>query len=244
MKQVNLAVKMRQESGKAVAKRLRQKGWIPGIVYGRLKDPVSLEIPEKEFSKTVQGAAGANVIINLSIGGSVGKELSKTALIKEIQQHPLSRKILHVDFREISLTEAIKVNVPIVTKGEAVGVKMDGGVLDHSLWELEISCLPTQIPDKIEVDVSGLKIGGSIHVKELVPPVGVKILTDPEVAVFSVKHPTEEIVAEAPAEGETAEPEVIREKKAEEGAPAEAAPAKEAAKPAAAPAKEKEAKTG
>ncbi|MBI1976785.1 MAG: 50S ribosomal protein L25 [Candidatus Omnitrophica bacterium] len=244
MKQVSLAVKVREKSGKSAAKKLRQQGWIPGIAYGRLKEPVSLEIPEKEFSKLLQGAAGANVIINLSIEAAAGKALNKTALIKEIQQHPLSREVLHVDFREISLTEVIKVNVPIVAKGEAVGVKMDGGVLDHSLWELEVSCLPAQIPDKIEVDVSGLKIGGSIHVREVTPPAGVKILTDPEVSVFSVKHPTEEVVPEAPAEGEVAEPEVIREKKAEEGAPAETAPAKEAAKPAAAPAKEKEAKTG
>lgn len=253
MKQVSLTVKIREKKGKTANKKLRRQEWIPAVVYGRSKKPLSLEIPLKEFSKTLRGAAGSNVIIALSVADQASKAASRTALIKEIQQHPLSGNVLHVDFHEISLTEEIKVDVPVVPKGEAVGVKMDGGVLDHSLWELQIFCLPTQIPDRIEVDVTDLKIGSSIHVRDLKAPGGVKILTDPDTSVFSVKHPTQEIIPEAAAETATAEPEVIREKKLEEPTaetPAAAASGgKEGAKPAApagpAPSKEKkEGKTG
>lgn len=250
MKQVSLTVKIREKKGKTANKKLRRQEWIPAVVYGRSKKPLSLEIPLKEFSKALRGAAGSNVIINLSVADKASKTANRTALVKEIQQHPLSGNVLHVDFHEISLTEEIKVDVPVVPKGEAVGVKMDGGVLDHSLWELQIFCLPTQIPDRIEVDVTDLKIGSSIHVRDLKAPSGVKILTDPDTSVFSVKHPTQEIVPEAAAETATAEPEVIREKKAEESAVETPSPGgKEGAKPAAsAPAgpaaKEKDKKEG
>ena len=258
MKQVSLSVKIREGKGKSLNKKLRQNGWIPAVIYGRSKEPLSLEVPVKEFTKALRGAAGSNVIINLSAADQFNQIANRTALVKEVQQHPLSGNVLHVDFHEISLTEEIKVNVPIVSKGEAIGVKMDGGVLDHSLWELQISCLPTEIPDRIEVDVSGLKIGSSVHVGDLKAPGGVKILTDPNVSVFSVKHPTQEIVPEAAAEAATAEPEVIREKKVEETtaeAPAASAKGgsasggKEGAKPAApapgVPSKDKkEGKTG
>ncbi len=249
MKQVSLSVKVRESKGKEVNKKLRQQGWIPAVVYGRSKKPLSLEVPAKEFTKALRGAAGSNVIIDLSVADQASETAKRTALIKEIQQHPLSGDVLHVDFHEISLTEEIKVAVPIVSKGEAVGVKMDGGVLDHSLWELQISCLPTEIPDRIEVDVTDLKIGSSIHVRELKTPSGVKILTDPNISVFSVKHPTQEIVPEAAAETAATEPEVIREKKAEETTVEAPAGGKEGTKPAApagpAPAKEKkEGKTG
>jgi large subunit ribosomal protein L25 len=256
MKQVSLTVKIREKKGKTANKKLRRQEWIPAVVYGRSQKPLSLEVPLKDFSKALRGAAGSNVIITLSVADQASKAANRTALIKEIQQHPLSGNVLHVDFHEISLTEEIKVDVPVVPKGEAVGVKMDGGVLDHSLWELQIFCLPTQIPDRIEVDVTDLKIGSSIHVRDLKAPSGVKILTDPDTSVFSVKHPTQEIVPEAAAETATAEPEVIREKKAEETtaeAPASAkggaSGGKEGAKPAApagpAPSKEKkEGKTG
>ncbi len=249
MKQVSLSVKVREGKGKELNKKLRRQGWIPAVVYGRSKKPLSLEVPAKEFTKALRGAAGSNVIIDLSVADQASKTAKSTALIKEIQQHPLSGDILHVDFHEISLTEEIKVGVPVVPKGEAVGVKMDGGVLDHSLRELQVFCLPTQIPDRIEVDVTDLKIGSSIHVRDLKAPSGVKILTDPDTSVFSVKHPTQEIVPEAAAETATAEPEVIREKKTEETTAEAPAGGKEGTKPVApagpVPAKEKkEGKTG
>lgn len=247
MKQVSLSVKVREGRGKEVNKKLRQQGWIPAVVYGQSKKTLSLEVPAKEFTKVLRGAAGSNVIIALSVVDQASKTAERTALMKEIQQHPLSGDVLHVDFHEISLTEEIKVGVPIVSKGEAVGVKMDGGVLDHSLWELQISCLPMEIPDRIEVDVTDLKIGDSIHVRELRTSSGVKILTDPNISVFSVKHPTQEIVPEAAAETTAAEPEVIREKKVDEPTAEAPTAGKEGTKPASptGPAKDKkEGKTG
>ena len=145
-------------------------------------------------------------------------------LIKGIQLDPVKDEVIHVDFNEISLTEKIKVKVPIVDKGEAIGVKRDEGVLEHILWEVEVECLPTQIPQKLEVDVTKLEIGQDIFVKDIPVPEGVKILADPESIAVSVKPPKEEIILEEPAEG-LAEPEMIREKKPEseeEAAPEEA----------------------
>jgi large subunit ribosomal protein L25 len=121
---------------------------------------------------------------------------------------------VHVDFNEISLTKAIKVNVPVVTKGESVGVKQEGGSLEHILWELEVECLPTAIPKEIEVDITALKLKDSVHVKDIVAPSGVKILNDPSSIVLTIAEPMKEEVVAAPVEGEvTQEPEVIKEKK-------------------------------
>ena len=161
----------------------------------------------------------------------VQKNKERIVVIKEIQRNPVKDSLVHVDFNEISLTETLKVKVPLAAKGEAVGVKQEGGVLQQVMWEVEVECLPTNIPDKIEVDIINLKIGDSISLKNVVPPEAVKILGDPEGIVFSVEHVkvVEEVVA-APAEGEASEPELIREKKEKEGTEEEASKA-EAPKP-------------
>ncbi|MBU1006350.1 MAG: 50S ribosomal protein L25, partial [Candidatus Omnitrophica bacterium] len=152
-----------------------------------------------------------------------------TVVLKEVQKDPIKDCLLHVDFQEISLTETLKVNVPIAAKGEAIGVKQDGGVLQHILWEVEVQCLPTNIPEKIEINISGLKMGDALHVKDIVMPEGVKILEDPEAVVFSVEHPkkVEDVIA-ASAEGAMEEPEVIKEKKEK---PEDEAEGEEAEKP-------------
>ncbi len=138
-------------------------------------------------------------------------------IVKEEQREPVSDDLLHIDFHRISLTEAIEVKVLIVTKGEAVGVKEGGGSLDHALWELDIFCLPTNIPEKIEIDISELNIGDAIYVKDIVLPEGVVTKHDPEAILASVVPPMKEV--EVPAEGEEeGEPEVIGEKaEGEEG---------------------------
>ena len=155
------------------------------------------------------------------------KHKSRPCLVKEIQHDPVRGEIIHVDFNQISLTKAIKVNVPVVARGESVGVKLEGGSLEHILWEIEVECLPTNIPKGIEVDVSLLKLGDSIHIKDIIIPTGIKILNDPGAIVLSIAAPMKE---EAPAEvleGEAEqEPEVIKEKK-EVPVEGEAAPAKE-----------------
>ena len=150
----------------------------------------------------------------MKVKGDAKKEKDKTVIIKEMQHHPLTGDILHVDFNQISLTQTIKVSVPLAVKGEAVGVK-EGGVLEHVLWELEVECLPREIPEKIEVEVSGLKINDSLFVKDIVVPKGIKVLNDPELIAISVKPPIKPAV-EVAVEAATAEPEVIKQKKPEE----------------------------
>jgi len=221
---VDLKANLREERGKELNKNLRGSGFIPAIVYKKGTDSMSIKIDRKVLLKALHTEAGENVIIKLYIDGArKGKE--RTVILKEIQRDPVKDSLLHVDFQEISLTETLKVKVPVAGKGEAVGVKQDEGILQQVLWEVEVECLPTNIPEKIEVDIANLKIGDSIHLKDVPVPEGVKVLEDLESVVFSVEHPkaVEEIVA-APPEGEIQEPEVIKEKKeepeelAEEGA--------------------------
>lgn len=225
---VDLKAALREERGKELNKKLRGEGLVPSIVYKKGEETLSLKIDKKDLTKALHTDAGENVIIKLHIDGTK-KRKERTVIIKELQRDPVKDNPLHVDFQEISLTETLKVKVPVAGKGEAIGVKQDAGVLQHVLWEFEVECLPTDIPEKIEVDVTNLKIGDSIHVKDVQTPSGVKVLDDPEAVVFSVEHPkkVEEVVA-APAEGELQEPEVIKEKKPEEEVPAEEAEKKPA----------------
>jgi len=221
MEKVILKAEERKESGKKVAKDLRKKGLIPANVYKGGKDAMNIQLAYDDIQDILHTKAGENVIITLKIG--TAKE--KTVVIKEIQREPIKDQILHLDFNEISLTETLKVNVPLAVKGEAEGVKKDGGILEHIMWELHIECLPTDIPEKIDVDISKLKIGESIFVKDIVVPEGIKVLNDPELIVMIVKSPKVEVAAEAVAgEAAAAEPELIRKKKEEEPEGEEAAP--------------------
>ena len=230
MERINLKANIRNEVGKEAAKKLRQQGLIPAVIY-KGKDTLSIKISAPDFLEAIHTKAGENVIVNLQIeedakdkskphssgsqrdkGAAKSKRLSKTAIIKEVQYHPVRGDVLHVDFNGISLTEMLTVKVPIAAKGEAVGIK-EGGVLAHALWEVEIECLPTQIPESIPVDVSALKIGDSLLVKDLPLPEGVKIIGDPEATVISLAVPHVEEEAEEKPEEELQEPEVIMEKK-------------------------------
>lgn len=210
---VELHASLREGKGKEISKKLREENLVPGIVYKKGEETVSLKIDRKDLLKALHTEAGENVIINLVVDGTKKKK-ERTVIIKDVQRDPVKDHLLHVDFQEISLTEKLKVKIRIVSKGEAIGVKQDKGVLQHVLWEAECECLPTNIPEKIEVDIVNLKIGEAIYIKDILSPEGVKILEDPEAIVFAVEHAkeVEEVVAPA-AEGEAQEPEVIREKK-------------------------------
>lgn len=231
MEKIVLKSEVRNDAGKRVAKDLRNKGIIPAVVYKGGKDAIKLQINKGDIDQVLHTKAGENVIITLEIAGEASKK-PKTVIVKEVQRDPIKNLILHVDFNEISLTETLKVNVPLATHGEAAGVKKDGGVLEHIMWELQVECLPTNIPAKIEVDITNLEIGHFIMVKNIAVPEGVKILNDGELIAIAVKAakveaPKEEAVAGADA---SAEPELIRKKKEDgEEAPAEG---KEAEKPA------------
>jgi len=222
MEEILLEAELREGTGRAKTKDLRESGYLPGIVYFHGKDAVSVKVSRGALLKLVHQHRLESVIINLKIKDDK-KGKGRPCLVKEIQYDPVREDIIHVDFNEISLTEAIKVNVPVEIKGEAVGVKQEGGSLEHLLWEVEVECLPTNIPKNIQVDVTALKMGEAIHVKDIVFPEGVKPLNDPTAVVLHVVAPMKEEVPAEGAEGEAAaEPEVIKEKKE---VPGEAAPA-------------------
>jgi len=197
----------RNSSGKGPARTLRSAGQIPGVVYGHARDPQPLTLDTREFEKLLSHIAAESTVIELSLGGHTTK-----TLIREIQRHPFKRQILHVDFQELVAGEKVTVNIPIVLIGVPEGVRTSGGVLDQTLRELSIHVDPSAIPDHIEVDVTGLIIGHSIHVSELKLAEGIEVMTEAEASVCVVAAPRavveETAAATEPAEG-GAEPEVI-----------------------------------
>lgn len=216
MERITLNAEKRDRTGKGVARSLRRAGTVPAILYrGGGSTPIMLN--RKELAGFIQKTAGEQVMVNLNFTGGE----SRLALVKDYQVDPLKGELLHTDFFEVSLTEELKVTVHITTTGEPIGVKRDGGLLQHGVREIEIQCLPDKVPGHISVDVSGLETGKSIHVSDLSLGEGIKILTDPVELIASVTAP---IVEEAaPAEGapaEAAEPEVIKKGKKEEEAEA------------------------
>lgn len=233
MEKVILKADLRESSGKRAAKDLRRKSMIPANVYKAGKEATSLQVSADDLAEVLSTKAGENVIITLKVSSPDAKPKERTVLIKEIQRDPIKDGILHVDFGEISLTEALKVNVPLATNGEPVGVKADGGILEHVIWELHVECLPTAIPEKIEIDVANMKIGDSVFIKDIKVPDGVKVLNDPELIAVIVKHPKVEVPKEEIPGAEAAtEPELIRKKKEEEAPESGEANPKETAKEA------------
>lgn len=219
MEEIFLDAEKREELGKGKVKDLRKKGFVSGVVYGEGKYSFAIKMSHRELVRLVHQHRLESAVINLRVKDDK-KDKPRPCLIKEIQYDPVKDDILHVDFNEISLTKAIKVNIPVNVKGEAVGIKQEGGSLERILWEIEIECLPTEIPKEIEIDITPLKLGGSIHIKDIKFPPNVKVLNEPEAIVLTIAAPMKEEVAAEAVEGEEAkEPEVIKEKKEE--APAE-----------------------
>ena len=211
---ISLSGERRTDLGKGGARKARAAGQIPGVVYGHHEDPIPVTVNAREFQLALRHHEGSNAIVNLAVGGG-----EYTALIREVQYDPLSRDIIHLDFQQISLTETIELNVAVHLTGTAVGVKDGGGVLELITREVEVRCLPTAIPAALEVDVSHLGIGQSVHVRDLQAG-GVTVLTDPDVTLATVVAPT--VHEEKPAEEAAAaaeapvEPEVITKGKKEE----------------------------
>jgi len=213
MEELFLDAEVREEIGKGKIKGLKDKGFIPAVVYADGKSALALKLSHRQLIQMVHHHRIEGVVINLNIKDDK-KQKSRPCLIKEIQHDPVHGEIVHVDFNQISLTEVIKVNVPVVAKGEPLGVKLEGGSLEHILWEIEVECLPTSIPKDIEIDVVNLKMGESIYVKDIPVPQGVKVLNDPGAIVLTVAAPMKEEVPVEAVEGEEKlEPEVIKEKK-------------------------------
>ena len=230
MEQIKLDVQVRgeKEVGRQNIRGLRRDNFFPAIVYGGSKKPTAIKVNRKTYESIMRHHRGEHVIFQLNILEGEKKLRDYSAIVKEEQHDPVTDKILHIDFNRISLTEKIELKVGIIGKGEPIGVKRDSGVLEHVLWELDIVCLPTQIPQHLEVDISSLEIGKHITVKEIKLPEGVTTKHDMESIVFAVSAPMKEEELVAPVEGAPTEPEVMKEKKKEEKAGA--APGKEEAK--------------
>lgn len=219
-KQVVLEVETRTETGKGAARRLRATGKIPGIVYGHGADPQSVQADEHELVQLISKISVENTLIDLKIGSS---EL-KSVLIREIQRHPYRPRVLHVDFFEITAGEKIRVGVPVKLEGTPAGVRV-GGTLQVIRHELEIECLPKDIPESFELDISELEIGDSLHVRDIQTG-DITVLEDESLTVCTVAAPrvitVEEEEAEEVAEAEEGvEPEVITARAEEEGAEGE-----------------------
>ena len=213
MEEIILEIQPRDELGKNKVKDLRGKGFIPAIIYAEGKESLPIKVSHRQLWQLIHQHRLESMVINLKAQDN-SKQKSRSCLIKEIQYDPVKGDIVHVDFNEISLTKVIKVNVPVVVKGEPIGVKQEGGSLEHILWEIEVECLPADIPKGVEVDVSLLKIGDAIHIKDITFPSQVKVLSSLEAIVFSVTAPIKEEVVVPAVEGEEKqEPEVIKEKK-------------------------------
>jgi large subunit ribosomal protein L25 len=216
MEEIILDVQVRSEIGSRKVKVVHRANQVPAVVYGgKTKTTTAVKVDRSTYERIMRYHQGQNVIFRLNVMEGEKKVKDYSAIVKEEQREPISDDLMHIDFHCISLTEEIEVKVPLVAKGDAPGVKNDGGSLDHILWELDIICLPTNIPDKIEVDVSTLLIGDVVQLKNIVLPQGVRTKHDPEAILISVAPPMKEF--ELPAEGEKdIEPEVTKEKKAEE----------------------------
>jgi len=223
MKSVALNAFPRTLGRRAGAKKLRSGGRIPAIIYGRQAQPQNLEVISKEMEDLIHHSVSENLLVDLAVKDDTRPK--RLALVQEVQHHPVSGKVLHVDFHEIAETEKVTISIPVETTGEAEGVKTQGGVLEHVLFKIKARGLAKDIPEFISVDVSHLKIGEAIHLGEIKAPEGVELIGDKHIPVIAVAAPrTEEEEAAEAAEAAAApgEVEMIKEKKedGEEGAPA------------------------
>ena len=213
-----LAAETRTETGKGVARKLRAAGRIPAVLYGKSIDAVALSVDPKALDTVLHASgAGLNTLIELEVGGA-----SEKVLLKALQREPVGGAYVHADFHQVDLAVRVTVSIPLHFIGTPRGVALDGGILDHPVRDVDVECLPTAIPENIEVDVSEIDLGGSIHVSDISLPEGAELRSDGELTVASVVAPKEveeEVIepvegeeveteegAEAPAEGESKEP--------------------------------------
>lgn len=212
MKEITLPASARVEYGKNSARRTRVTGRIPGVMYGPDVSPTPISVDEKEFRSAVKAAGGTSTVFNLNIDGKESK-----VILRELQRDPVSSKVLHIDFHAISMNKPIHISVPIHFMGLSEGVKNEGGIMQTTMRELEVSCLPSNIPEHFEIDVTNLRIGESIHVRDVSIP-NAEIISEEQRTIVVISAPTvmkvEEPVAEegeaavapedadAPAEGE------------------------------------------
>lgn len=200
MEEVVLSVERRKKTGKGIARKLRREGKIPAIVYGKDTPPIPISVPSREWEK-VKGRIKRTSILGMQIEED-GRTEKRFVMLKDLQRDALGSNVLHLDFLQISLERTLEVEVPIVLVGEPKGLQQ-GGIIEQHLRTVIVECLPKDIPDRIEVDISALEIGDSIHVHEVSRP-GLRLLENPDVAIVTLTPPE----VEEKKEEETKEPEV------------------------------------
>ena len=222
MAEMTISVSSRTEFGSAASKRLRRQGLVPAIVYGGATDTIPVAVDPKALFKLLRSEAGRNTILTLEIECSA----TDSVIMKDWQTDPVKETFLHVDFHRIAMDKLIRVTIPVAIRGEAIGVKTDGGMLDVVLREIEVECLPADIPERIECDVTEVQLHESVRIRDLPPLERVEILAEPDrvvVHVVTIKEEEEAVPEEGEEEvevapGEEGEPEVIAKGKPEEEA--------------------------
>ena len=214
MATASLAGETRTETGKGVARKLRAAGRVPAVVYGHAREPQALSLTTRELEKLLSTISTGSTVVELTLGGATTK-----TLIREVQRHPFKKQILHVDFQELVAGEKVSVEIPLVFVGVPEGVRLSGAILEQILHTIEVLVDPSNIPNHIDVDVTNLAMGHSLHVRELTLPAGLEVLSEEDATVCAVAAPRA-AVEETPAEGveAIAEPELIRKPKEEEEA--------------------------
>lgn len=211
MSELELRVEPREHTGKNVNRRLRADGWIPAVVYGADKDPLSIQVEKTNFLELIRKTHGEHAVFLLRLGDSDKK---RHTMIRHVESDPISRRVLHVDFQRVLMDQKLRLEVPVELIGVPEGVKNQDGVLDFVTREVTIECLPANIPGHLEFDVSALKIGDHAELRELELPEGVELISEPDRVLAAVTHPVieeepEEEEEELLLEAEGAEPEVI-----------------------------------
>lgn len=220
MKSLALSANPRSLFRRKGSRKVRASGRIPAVIYGRHNPPQSLELNSKEFDLLVHQAHTEIILVDLTIsGGDQPSQPARLALVQDVQHHPLSGATLHVDFHEVKPDELVTIEVPVEAVGIPEGVKNGGGTLEHVRFRLKVRCLPKDLPDRIDVDVTALKVGTTLHIGEITAPAGVELLGDKKIPVFAVAAPlapetdAAATPAEGAAEGAAKQPEMIKEKK-------------------------------
>ncbi len=243
MEQIELTLETRNVTGSGRMSRMRKQGVIPAVIYGEGDKPVNVQLARKDFERVLRHHETTSAIYHLSIMEGGKKQKDVTALLKETQHNPVSDMVAHLDFMRISMDKEIAIKVPVILKGEAIGLKKEGSTLEHMLRELEVICLPKNIPAHLEVDITNVDTHVSIHVSDLHLPQGVRTKMDPGATIVALVFSNREVEAAATADA-AAKPEleVIKEKPKDAAAGAAPAGAKPASGAKAAPAAKPEAK--
>ena len=242
MEQIELNVEIRTTKGSGAVSRMRRNGIIPAIIYGEGSKPECVQLAEKDFDRVVRHYEASSAIYRVQVFEGGKKQHEVTALLKDTQYDPVSDRVSHLDFMHISMDKEISIKVPVVLKGTAIGLKKEGSTLEHMIRDLEVICLPKDIPAHINVDVSLVDTHVSIHVRDLALGAGVRTKMDPDATIVALVFSNREVEAAA-AEGAPApELEVTKEKPKDAAAAGAAAAPAAGGKAAAAPAAKPEAK--